>query len=88
MSNYIFIGNIPFEIDEGTLSDFIRHTGTKPVSVRVMRDTYSGRSRGFGFAAFENEQEAQIASQALHRQPIMDRLLVVNRSILYPQARI
>ena len=46
----LFIGNCDFELDETALQSFIETHGVQVSSVQVIRDKFTGRSRGFGFA--------------------------------------
>ena len=46
----LFIGNLPFKATEDDLQDMFQSVGVTPDSVSIMRDKFSGQSRGFGFA--------------------------------------
>ncbi|CAE1247766.1 MSI [Acanthosepion pharaonis] len=50
----IFVGGLPFDVDEGILIDFFSRYG-KVKEASIMYDLQKGRSRGFGFLTFNNE---------------------------------
>ena len=57
----IYVGNLPFSMKEEDLQKTIEEKGLKVVSVRVIKDKVSGRSKGFGFAEFQTPAEVQQA---------------------------
>ena len=48
------------------------------VSATVIKDKFSGRSKGFGFVEFATAEEAQKAIEQFNGQEIEGRSLVVN----------
>lgn len=50
----IFVGGLPFDVDEGILIDFFSRYG-KVKEASIMYDLQKGRSRGFGFLTFDSE---------------------------------
>ena len=46
----LFIGNLPFGATEDDLQAMFQSVGVTADSIQVMRDKFSGKSRGFGFA--------------------------------------
>ncbi|MFH1856136.1 MAG: RNA-binding protein [Candidatus Omnitrophota bacterium] len=76
----IYIGNLDYGVKDSDLTSFIESKGVKPTSVAVIMDKYSGRSKGFGFAEFETEEDAQKAIDALNDQDMQGRSLKVNRA--------
>jgi RNA recognition motif-containing protein len=56
----LFVGNLSWNTDEGTLRRAFEGYGNV-VSVRVITDRETGRSRGFGFVTFSDAQGAQQA---------------------------
>lgn len=45
----LYIGNIPWDVKEPELAEFLKNY-TDLLSVRIIRDRFTGRSRGFGYA--------------------------------------
>ena len=75
----IYVGNLTYEVtDEELLEAFSKHG--QVVSARVIRDRFSGRSRGFGFVEMSNNQEAEAAIGALNGQDLQGRALTVNQA--------
>ena len=80
MQNKLFVGSLPWGVDDAQLSELFSEHG-EVTSARVVTDRDSGRSRGFGFVEFSNDEEAQAAIDA------MDGATVEGRSITVSVAR-
>ena len=79
MNRKLFVGNLSFSTEEGTLQDLFAQAG--PVdSVRVMRDQATGRSRGFGFVEMATEEAAQAAIDKFNETELDGRRLAVNEA--------
>lgn len=79
MSSKIYVGNLPYSIDDHSLRhNFSEHGNV--VSAKVMMDRDSGRSKGFGFVEMNSPQEAQAAISALNGMTVDGRAIVVNIS--------
>jgi RNA recognition motif-containing protein len=79
MNRKLFVGNLSFSTEEGTLQDLFSQAG--PVdSVRVMRDQATGRSRGFGFVEMGTEEAAQAAIDRFHDTEVDGRRIAVNEA--------
>lgn len=50
-----FIGKLSFKTTEASLQRFLTKHGCKPVSVRIITDYDSGKSKGFGYADFSSK---------------------------------
>lgn len=77
MEKRLFVGNLPYSVDEGELEAAFAEHGTV-VSAVVIRDRESGRSRGFGFVEMETEEAAESAVGALDGFEMDGRRLRVN----------
>lgn len=75
----LYVGNLPFSATEESLRELFEQHGPT-VSVRVITDRETGRSRGFGFVEFENESNAEKALQALDGADMEGRSLRVNEA--------
>jgi RNA recognition motif-containing protein len=60
MEAKLYVGNLPFTIDDGELQNLFTQAGTVK-SAQVIRDRASGRSKGFGFVEMSSPEEAQSA---------------------------
>ncbi|MFO7303233.1 MAG: RNA-binding protein [Acidobacteriota bacterium] len=79
MNRRLFVGNLPFSAEEGTLQDLFSQAGAVD-SVRVMRDQATGRSRGFGFVEMATEEGAQAAIDRFNDTELGGRRLAVNEA--------
>jgi len=75
----LYVGNLPFSTTEEELREIFEQHGPT-VSVRVITDRETGRSRGFGFVEFAEESNAEKALQALNGKDVGGRSLRVNEA--------
>ena len=80
----IFVGSLPFSIDEADLRESFEAYGTVN-SVKIITDKFTGRSKGFGFVEMENDAEAEKAIQELNGATVEGRAIVVNKSEPKPE---
>jgi len=73
----LYIGNLPYSIDDTKLADLFAEFG-EVISAVVITDKYSGRSKGFGFV--ELEDSAAVAAMALDGKEIDGRNLKVSEA--------
>lgn len=76
----LYIGNLSYDITESDLKGFIEEKGITVSGVKIISDKFSGKSKGFGFAEFETEEQAQAAIEALNEQDYAGRKLTVNKA--------
>ena len=79
MEKRLFVGNLPYSVDESGLEAAFADHGTV-VSAVVIRDRESGRSRGFGFVEMETEEMAESAVDALNGFEMDGRCIRVNEA--------
>jgi len=79
MSKNLYVGNISYQTTEDGLKEAFSQAGTV-VSVKIITDRMSGRSKGFGFVEMETEEEAQKAIDLWHEKELEGRTLVVNEA--------
>lgn len=61
----IFIGNLPYEINQQEIIDAFAQYGAV-ARVKMLTDKFSGRFRGMAFVSMENDAEGQAAIDALN----------------------
>jgi cold-inducible RNA-binding protein len=79
MGRKLYVGNLPYQIDETQLQDLFAQAGAVE-SVTVMRDMATGRARGFGFVEMGSDDEAQKAIDQLNSYELGGRALTVNEA--------
>ena len=77
MEAKLYVGNLPFTVDDGELQNLFSQAGTVK-SAQVIRDRASGRSKGFGFVEMSTPDEAQGAIGMFHGKDFNRRPLTVN----------
>ncbi|MBC8005117.1 MAG: RNA-binding protein [Verrucomicrobia bacterium] len=75
----IFVGSLPFKIEESELQEIFEEYG-EVTSVKIITDRATGRSKGFGFVEMTNEDEAKKAIDELNNAEIEGRTIVVNKA--------
>ena len=73
----IYVGNISFDMTEDDLRAAFEAHG-KVDAVNIIKDKYSGRSKGFGFVEMSDENAAKAAIEALNQKDIKGRKINVN----------
>ena len=76
----LYVGNLPFSATEDTLHEFFSQSGVNPSAVNLIRDRFTGQSRGFAFVEISNDEEADRAVNSLNGQNFGGRNLVVNEA--------
>ncbi len=77
MENKLFVGNLPWSVDDAALQGMFEEFG-EVTSARVMTERDTGRSRGFGFVEFAGAESAQKAIEAMDGKDVEGRALTVN----------
>ncbi len=79
MEKNLFVGNLPYSVGDDELKKAFSDHGSV-VTVVVIRDSETGRSRGFGFVEMETEEMAEAAADALDGFEMDGRRLRVNEA--------
>ena len=79
MSTKLFVGSLPWSVDDEELKQAFEKQGTV-VSAKVVKDRDTGRSRGFGFVEMGSADDAQKAIKALNDSELDGRNIVVNEA--------
>jgi RNA recognition motif-containing protein len=75
----IYVGNLPYSVTDEELRETFAEYG-ELASAEVIKDKFSGQSKGFGFVDMPNNSEADQAIKALNDQPLKGRKLTVNEA--------
>ena len=76
MSKKLFIGNLSWNVDNDGLRKAFETHGEITDAV-VITDRGSGRSRGFGFVTFSDDDQAETAAAALNQTELDGRTIKV-----------
>jgi RNA recognition motif-containing protein len=75
----IYVGNISRDVTESDLKDAFQAFGAVQSS-SIIKDKYSGESRGFGFVEMPNKDEGDKAIAGLNGKDLKGRRLTVNEA--------
>jgi RNA recognition motif-containing protein len=75
----IYVGSLSYEVTEEDLKEAFEAFG-QVESVKIIKDRYSGRSKGFGFVEMPGKVEAQSAIDALNGEDLKGQTLTVNEA--------
>ena len=75
----IYIGNLSHEVTEDDLREAFEEFG-KVESATIIKDKYSGQSKGFGFIEMPTKAEAQSAIDGLNDKELKGKTLNVNEA--------
>ena len=75
----IYVGNLSNEVTEEDLKQAFEGFG-QVASVNIIKDRYSGESRGFGFVEMPAKAEAQSAIEGLNGKELKGQMLKVSEA--------
>ena len=75
----VYVGNLPFSIDQEGLKGLFADFGEME-EVVIISDRFSGRSKGFGFITFKDEESAKKAISEMNDKEVEGRKLKVNEA--------
>ncbi|MBS1771560.1 MAG: RNA-binding protein [Bacteroidetes bacterium] len=75
----IFVGNLNFQTTESQLQELFEGFG-QVNSVKIPTDSYTNRSRGFGFVEMRDQQHAEQAIEKLNGSSFDKKTIVVNEA--------
>ncbi|MFP3910272.1 MAG: RNA recognition motif domain-containing protein [Archaeoglobaceae archaeon] len=82
----IYIGNLQYDVKDDELRQGFESYG-QVFSVNVVKDRFSGRSKGFAFIEMSDEDEAKAAIDGLNGTTMTGREIKVNKARPKPQGR-
>jgi RNA recognition motif-containing protein len=80
MPSKLFIGNLSFNVADSELNELFASLNIPVTSIMLMRDTETGRSRGFAFAELAPEADMESAIKQLNATEVGGRSLTVNEA--------
>ncbi|MFA5075247.1 MAG: RNA-binding protein [Candidatus Babeliales bacterium] len=84
--NNIYVGNISRDLDENGLREAFEQFGQVD-SVSIIKDKFTGESRGFGFVQMADKESAQNAINGLNGTELKGRTVTVNEAKPRPERR-
>jgi RNA recognition motif-containing protein len=72
----MYVGNIPYNATEEDLRELFSEYG-EIESLKIMKDNFTERSKGFGFIEMVNEEDAKKAIATLNGKDFKGKLLTV-----------
>jgi RNA recognition motif-containing protein len=79
MGKKLYVGSISFNASEESLRELFSGIG-EVESVKIITDSDTGRSKGFGFVEMSSEEDAKKAIEQLNGKTFMERALIVNEA--------
>lgn len=83
MAKNIFVGSLPFSTTDDVLGQLFAAHG-QVLSANIIKDKYSGQSRGFAFVEMGTDEEALKAIAALNGYNLEGRNIVVKEALPKP----
>jgi cold-inducible RNA-binding protein len=80
MGTRLYVGNLPFGVDESQLRALFQEDGREVTEVKMITDRETGRPRGFAFVEMGSQANAQGAITALNGRELGGRALTVNEA--------
>jgi RNA recognition motif-containing protein len=75
----IYVGQLPFSMSEDELREMFVEYG-EINSLNLIKDKFSGQSKGFGFIDMPNNSEADKAIKGLNKSMLNGREIKVNQA--------
>lgn len=79
MAKKLYIGSLPYDLDDTQLKELFSEAGTVE-SATIIKDRYSGNSKGFGFVEMSSDEEAKNAIDKFNGYKLGERNIIVNEA--------
>ena len=76
----LYVGNLPFNVDDMALGEWVSRAGFRVQSARGIMDRQTARSRGFGFVELAEGEDVAKAIQTLNGTALGGRTVQVNEA--------
>lgn len=77
MDAKLYVGNLSYDTNEESLRQAFAKAGTV-VSVDIIKDRETGRTKGFAFVTMKNQEEAENAIKLWNEKTLDNRVIKVN----------
>ncbi|KAJ3173197.1 RNA-binding motif protein, X-linked 2 [Geranomyces variabilis] len=81
-SAYVYVGGLPYQLTEGDLIAVFSQYG-EIVDLNMVRDKQTGKSKGFAFVAYEDQQSTVLAVDNFNGTKMLGRMLRVDHVAQY-----
>ena len=75
----IYVGNLSSDVTDETIREAFESFG-QVTSAKVIRDKYTGQSRGFGFVEMLEQSQAQTAIKSLNGKELLGKEISVSEA--------
>ncbi len=75
----IYVGNLSPDVKDETIREAFESFG-EVTSARVIKDKYTGQSRGFGFVEMPTQSQAQTAIKSLDGKELLGKQISVSEA--------
>lgn len=79
MDTKLYVGNLSYKTTEDDLRTLFSDSGTV-ISIALIKDRATGRSKGFAFVELSSQSEAEQAKKDLDGKMVGDREIKVNNA--------
>ncbi len=82
----LYVGNLSYDVTESDLTDLFSPKG-EVLSVKIINDRHSGRSKGFGFVEMSTKEAQEAVISDFNGYDFKGRPMRVNESVDRPPRR-
>ncbi len=79
MAKKLYVGNLKFDMTDQELEEAFAKFGAV-ASASIVKDRVSGRSKGFGFVEFVNDEDADKAREELNGKELKGRTVRIDNA--------
>ena len=78
--NKIYVGNLEYGVTEESLKEAFESKGVQTSEVKIIKDKFTGKSKGFGLVEVPSEEDIQKAIDSLDGQDLNGRKMKVSKA--------
>lgn len=76
----IYVGNLDYAVTDQELQSAFEDKGISTKKAKIIKDKFTGRSKGFGFVELNTEEDVQKAIDSLDGQEVKGRKIRVSKA--------